>query len=331
MGDTPPGRYSGVMPHKHSPHRVVRFRSLFTTPALACVLMLSGLPGLTGCSLFALSDEQLQALGDEQAPKFRSEMGGELSSSEINAYVAQVGNRLAAVSEMPDVPWDFTVLDTDTINAFALPGGHVFITRGLMSQLKNEAELAGVLGHEIGHVTARHTGERLEKALTAQFGIQLLAVGLSVNDDTQQYAQISAYAASIGTQLALMAYGRDDEREADRLGVQYMTQLGYNPVGQIGVMEVLASMSKGDDGPQFLKTHPNPEERITLLDDYIVKNYPDFKDDSAYRFYPERYRDRALTPLSRLAPASAGPLEIPRDAVGVLVSQTGACRDHQVH
>jgi len=184
----------------------------------------------------------------------------------LAALVDRVGATLARESIAAKSPYRFgfhVLADPRTINAFALPGGPVFITEGLLRQLKSEAELAGVLGHEIGHVIARHASEHLARARLTQGLIGAATVG--TGDPTT--AQIGQMVGS----LINMRYGRDDELEADALGSRIMAQAGYDPRAMIGVMETLAQASSGSRQPEFFSTHPRPENRQARIREEIAK------------------------------------------------------------
>jgi len=297
-------------------------------------LIVVALPTLSGCSTnpvtgrsqmaFYSWDDEVQ-LGSEAAPQFLDQGGGELPDVEVVAYVRSLGSRLAASANQvtpdpsrPALEWEFHVLDSSVINAFALPGGKVFVSRGLMERMQNEAQLAGVIGHEIGHVTARHGNERLTQALGLQVLVAAIAVGSSVAEsEVGQYIGIGTAA---GGQLFLLSYGRDAELEADALGVHYMSATGYNPAGQIQVMEILRDAGGGGGTPEWLSTHPAPDTRITALEELITQNYPGYDDPSRYNWGIQSYQQNILVPLSRLpAPkhgqsAFIGPNDIERVA-----------------
>jgi predicted Zn-dependent protease len=154
--------------------------------------------------------------------------------------------------------------DDQTINAFALPGGQIFITRALFDQLQTESELAGVLGHEIGHVVARHSTEHIAKAQLTE-GLTGAAVLATYDPDNPASANTAQVAALIG-QLINLKFGRDDELESDFLGVCFINDTGYDPGELIRVMEVLAASRQGDQPPEFFSTHPNPENRIARIE-----------------------------------------------------------------
>jgi predicted Zn-dependent protease len=202
-----------------------------------------------------MSEGQEIQMGREAHPDIVATFGVYPDES-LQEYVTELGNELAASSERPDLPWTFTVLDDPLINAFALPGGFIYVTRGIMAYFESEAELAGVLGHEIGHVTARHSVNQISRAQLAQLG---LGVGMILAPELQDFAGL----ASTSLQLLFLKFGRDDEREADRLGVRYMGRVGYDPNQLSGVMAMLGRVSSESGGgpPEWLSTHPDPENR----------------------------------------------------------------------
>lgn len=273
-------------------------------PMLLGVLLLGPATGCktneaTGRSqLLLLSWEQEAQLGAEAEPEFLAQSGGELPDAKILAYVDSLGQRLAAESEMADIEWTFHVLDSAVINAFALPGGKVFMSRGLMAKMTNEAQLAGVLGHEIGHVTARHGNERMSQALGVQAAVAAVGIAGSMSDS--EWGQFLGVGTAAGGQLFLLKYSRANESEADRLGVRYMTRLGYNPVGQVQVMEILRDASGGSSSPEWLATHPAPETRIRELEELIVQEYPDYDNPGTYVFREAEFQRNILIPLGKL-------------------------------
>lgn len=213
-------------------------------------------------------------LGLESAPEMAEQMGGDLPSYDPRAQeVNKIGNQLVNQSIAHNSPWKFQfhlLADTGTINAFALPGGQVFITLGLYNALQNEAQLAGVLGHEIGHVIERHSAVQMA---TNQLGQTLsMAIGTAASDDPRN----PAYQIALVVNQALqMSYSREDELEADTWGLKLMTTSGYDPHAMIGVIEILKKTSKGGGrGPDFFQTHPNPDLRIEEIQEYLKKNPP---------------------------------------------------------
>ena len=217
----------------------------------------------------AMSPEQEIALGYKSAPEMAAQMGGISRNEKARALVKQVGERLVAQSVASKSPYKFSfnvLADPKTVNAFALPGGPVFITEGLLRLLKSEAELAGVLGHEIGHVIARHSSERLAKQQLTQGLLGALVVG-SGDYTTAQIGQM------VGGMIN-MKYGREDELESDALGIRIMAEGGYDPRAMIRVMEVLAKASGGSRQPEFFSTHPAPENRGARIKEQIEKQFP---------------------------------------------------------
>jgi predicted Zn-dependent protease len=224
----------------------------------------------------ALSVDQEIALGLQAAPQLAQQHGGPSRDARGQALVDQIGKRLVQATEAGKTPYrfEFHLLDDDrTVNAFALPGGQVFITEALASKLRTEGELAGVLAHEIVHVVARHGAEHLAKQQLIQ-GLGGAAVIASHDpNDPRASASRAAIAAAVG-QLINMRYGRDDELESDRLGVRFMAKAGYDPRSMVRVMEVLRDASRGPRPPEFFTTHPNPERRIERIREAIQKEFP---------------------------------------------------------
>ena len=175
----------------------------------------------------------------------------------VQAYVERLGKSLAAPSERPDLPWSFKVVDDPAVNAFALPGGYIYVTRGIMTHLRSEAELVAVLGHEIGHVTGRHSASQMSKQQLAMGG---LIVGMAVKPELQRFGEL----AQQGLGLLFLKFGRDDENEADELGLRYMTREDYDPREMLEVFGVLDGVTRAEGGggrmPDWLSTHPSPEQ-----------------------------------------------------------------------
>ncbi|MDH3404539.1 MAG: M48 family metalloprotease [Acidobacteriota bacterium] len=185
----------------------------------------------------------------------------EYEDAGLHRYVAELGGRLAAVSERPDLPWTFRLADDEIVNAFALPGGRIYVTRGLLAHLNREAELAGVLGHEIGHVSARHAVNGLSRELAITAGVLAGLALFDVDDDAQAIA-------ALGLGLLFLKFGRNQERQADELGVRYAERAGLDPWGVVDVLRVLEQVSRAQgDGwfPVWLSTHPDPEGRWQRL------------------------------------------------------------------
>jgi len=213
----------------------------------------------------ALDEEQEIAMGLQAAPQMAQQHGGLYQNENYQDFVDQVGNRLVnnSIARQTGYRYDFHLLaDAKTINAFALPGGQIFITYALFSKLENEDQLAGVLGHEIGHVVGRHSAERMANQGLMEGILNGVAVGIDPN--TAQGA------AAIG-QMINMSYGRDDELQSDDLGVKFMIKSNYNPEEMIGVMEILKAAAGPNRTPERMSTHPDPENRVGKIKEAIEK------------------------------------------------------------
>lgn len=223
----------------------------------------------------ALTTDQEVALGLQAAPQMAAEFGGLHPDPAVQDYVERIGESVVAQSEAKraDYKYDFHVLaDPETVNAFALPGGQVFITAALLRRLQNEAQLAGVLGHEIGHVVGRHSAEHIAKAQFTQ--ILVGAAGVAGSSEDSRGQQAAAVAAMVG-QMVNMSHGRKDELEADRFGVQYMSAARYDPRSLREVMRILAEASGGRPrAPEFLSTHPDPGNRQQEIEAEITRLFP---------------------------------------------------------
>ncbi|PJD97031.1 MAG: peptidase M48 Ste24p [Parachlamydia sp.] len=226
----------------------------------------------------AFSPDQEIRLGLESAPQMSREMGGELPASDPRVQeVQKMGTLLVNTTIAKKSPWKFAfhvLADKDTVNAFALPGGQVFITLGLLNQLQNEAQLAGVLGHEMGHVIERHTAQQMSKSQLGQFFI--VAVGAAASDPEGYGTNNSAaMIAGMVNQMIQLRYSRGDESEADVWGLKLMSQAGYNPYEMIKVMEILKAAGGGEGhGPSFFQTHPDPDLRIEQIKAYLKAHPP---------------------------------------------------------
>lgn len=223
----------------------------------------------------SLSPDQEVALGLESAPEMARQMGGELPDPDVQRYVNHVGQRVVERSAARNGPYRFqfhVLADPTTVNAFALPGGQIFITAGLLSKLQNEAQLAGVLGHEVGHVIGRHAAEHMAKSRMTQ--VLVGAAGVAASDGNYGSGQRAAMVASMVGNVLNLKYGRADELESDSLGLRFMSEAGYDPRAMIGVMDILESVSRGGNGPEWLQTHPNPGNRRQRIEQQIAQLYP---------------------------------------------------------
>jgi predicted Zn-dependent protease len=220
----------------------------------------------------AMTVDQEKVLGLEAAPEMAQQMGGVVDPNDPEArLVDEVGARIVARSNAARSPYagnfQFHLLaDPHTINAFALPGGQVFITKGLFDRMQTEAELAGVLGHEIGHVIHRHSAEQMAKG---QLGAALSqAVGVAASDGSDG-GQRAAMVAAMVSQMMQLKYGRGDESESDRYGIDAMAAAGYDPKAMLEVMEILKQAGGGGRQPEWMSSHPLPETRIVEIQEYL--------------------------------------------------------------
>jgi predicted Zn-dependent protease len=232
-------------------------RAYVLVASLAASLSCATNPATGQRQLSFVSEEREIALGQENDTQIRKEMGS-YDDRALQEYVTTVGLKLAMNSERPGLPWHFTVVDTPAINAFALPGGYIYITRGILAYLDDESQMAGVLGHEIGHVTARHSVNQQSKSTLAQIGI----IGGAIFAPGGAQA---AQAASTGLGLLFLKYGRDDEAQADQLGVRYTSRAGWDPAGIPRMLTTLGRIEEASDSkgvPNWLATHPPAEDRV---------------------------------------------------------------------
>ncbi len=206
--------------------------------------------------LVFMSEAQEIAMGRESDPQIMAFFGN-YEDEELQQFITTKGLEMAAISHRPNLDYEFKIVDSPVINAFAVPGGYVYFTRGIMAHFNNEAEFAGVLGHEIGHITARHSVIRQRNQMLGQIGI---IAGVILVPEISQFVE----PLSQGMQLALLSFGREAERESDKLGVEYSSRIGYDAVEMAGFFQTLErqqAQSGGNEIPDFLSTHPSPSER----------------------------------------------------------------------
>jgi len=231
--------------------------TLCTATLAAAALGACAVNPATGKRQFSLvSKDDEVAMGQEEAQKVAASMPM-LQSQPVQDMVKRVGMEMAKASERPELPWSFTVLDDPVVNAFALPGGPIFITRGIITNMNSEAELASVLGHEIGHVTARHSASQISKQQLASMGLGVASV---ISPTAAQFAGL----AEQGLGVLMLKYGRDDETQADKLGYRYMMMIGWDPREAVKMFQMLQKTSGGDkEGrpPEWMSTHPDPGDR----------------------------------------------------------------------
>jgi beta-barrel assembly-enhancing protease len=237
----------------------------------------------------AMTPDQEVALGLQTAPQMAQEFGGLHPDEQLQSYVEGIGEQIVSGSAArgSGYQYDFHLLaDPETVNAFALPGGQIFITAALLSRLQDESQLAGVLGHEIGHVVGRHSAEHLAKAQLTQ--ILVGAAGVAASGEGSDGQQAAAVAAVVG-QVVNMKFGRKDELESDRFGVRFMGEAGYDPRALKEVMRILAEASGGSPRPEFLSTHPDPGNRLEEIDGEIARLYPNGVPPNLTRGDPGRF------------------------------------------
>jgi predicted Zn-dependent protease len=231
---------------------------------VAVVFLLLLLSGGGGCTI---SEKQELEMGRKLHAEFERESGGLYPDVQVQQYVDAVGQSLARRAGRPNMDWRFSVVNSDQINAFAVPGGYIYLTRGLLFRMTNEGQLAGVLGHEAGHIAGRHSAKQIGRTRTAQ-GLSAVA---GVVGGLFGYGWAGDVTGAVAS-LSLMSYSRDQERDADMLGLRYMTQAGYNPLGLVQLMQILESAG-GGGGVEFLSTHPNPGNRLEYLTETIEERY----------------------------------------------------------
>jgi len=218
----------------------------------------------------ALSPKEEIALGLNSAPEMARQFGGLYPDERLQRKVQEVGDRIVranrALNQSPYYFQFHLLADPDTVNAFALPGGQIFITYGLFKLLKTEDELAGVLGHEAGHVVGRHSNEQMARAELSNGLVN--AVVMAGGDD---YGQSAGQIAQFVSQLKNTSYGRHDELESDTLSVGFLKRAGYDPHAMVEVMKILEKAAGGNNPPEFLSTHPDPGHRIETIEAEIAK------------------------------------------------------------
>lgn len=300
-------------------------RDFMRLATLAAAGLVSGCAAnpVTGRSQLMLMSEQEEIQIDRRnSPYQLSSDYGVTQDQALQAYVAQVGQGLAALSHRPRMPYRFNVVNATYINAYAFPGGTICATRGILLRLNDEAELASLLGHELGHVNARHTAAQMSQAMLTQALVGGAAA--IVGSQAGALGDLTAQLGSIGAGALLASYSRDNEREADDLGLRYMVAAGYEPRGFVGLMEMLRSLNKQNpNAVQLLfSTHPMSEERYRDALDAVDTRYP----RSSGALHRERYRDQTAG-LRRIRGAveamQNGEKEMARESYGGAAEQFG--------
>ena len=222
-------------------------------------------PATGSRQLMLISESQEIAMGRDYDREVAASIGV-YADSGLQRYIQQFGGRLAATSERPNLPWSFRVVDDPVVNAFALPGGYIYVTRGILAHLNSEAELAGVVGHEIGHVTARHSVSQMSKQQLAQLG---LAIGTIASPQFERYAGL----AGAGLGVLFLKFSRDAESQADDLGLRYLRRANFDPREMPHVFAMLTRVSQAQGGgrvPEWLATHPDPENRRGRIEQEVA-------------------------------------------------------------
>jgi predicted Zn-dependent protease len=260
---------------KLRPGRRVTLRHLVGGLAVALLVALPAarcsVNPATGKSQLAFMSEEEEIRTGKQADQGIASELGLYPDEELQRYIQQVGAGVAARSERPNLPWQFRVVDDPVVNAFALPGGYIYVTRGILAHFGSEAELVGVLGHEIGHVTARHSVEQMSQAQLAGIG---LGVAMIASETFRQFGGL----AQAGMGLLFLKFGRDDEREADDLGLRYLVRSSYDPSEMPKTFRTLDRVSSASGAgrvPNWLSTHPAPEDRYQRLSQEVAALPPE--------------------------------------------------------
>jgi len=245
------------------------------------VLSLTVAPlALTGCSenpvtgerqLMLISREEEIALGEQSAPEFEDQFGGRVWDETLQAYVREIGGKIAAQSDRQDVDYEFALLSSDVPNAFALPGGKVYVTAGLLDLMENERQLAAVLGHETTHVAALHNVQGLQRQMGAELLAELAAAAIG-----EEKGEVAKVAAQVTAGMVNLRYSRQAEYEADQYGIEYMHRAGYNPWGMVGLLKQLKTLSESEPGRlgEMFQTHPLTSNRIEHAEEIIEEQYP---------------------------------------------------------
>lgn len=241
--------------------------------SLALALLLAGCavnPATGERELMLVSESQEIAMGRQYDTEVISSIGL-YSDPALQTYIQALGTRLAATSERPGLPWTFRVVDDPAVNAFALPGGFIYVTRGILTHMTSEAQLATVVGHEIGHVTARHTAHEMSRQQVANLG---LAVGSIASSQVAKYADVASQALGV----LFLKFSRDNENQADELGVRYSSRAKYDSRQMVNVMQMLDRIDAQGSGrlPEWLATHPNPGNRVEHINAVIARMQTDF-------------------------------------------------------
>lgn len=259
---------------------------------------LSGAAVLTGCAtnpvtgkreLMLVSESEELRLDQQAAPHQFSADYGAINDPALNAYLEQVGREISSRSHRPGMPYSFRGVQASHVNAYAFPGGSIATTRGILLAMQDEAELAALLGHEVGHVTSRHSAKQMTSNMLLAIGVAAAAAAAS--QKKEEYGMLVAGLGGLGTGLLLARYSRENERQADELGMEYMVRAGYNPNGMIALQDQLRKLSRGKPGTLDLMfaTHPMSEERYQTA---VKRAGMQYASASSFPVYRERYMDQ---------------------------------------
>ncbi|MCF8029732.1 MAG: M48 family metalloprotease [Desulfohalobiaceae bacterium] len=280
MNSSLPNNQKGVLSRRH-------FLYLAGAGSLAFLVGCASSPVTGRPQLMLVSEEREIEVDRENSPHQISADYGRVQDDALNDYVASVGSEIAKQSHRPDMPYSYNVLNASYVNAYAFPAGTIGVSRGILLNMNSEAELASLIGHEVGHVSARHTAQRMSQGILTSVALTGLVVAAE-----PEWEQVVGGLGSIGAGALLASYSRNQEREADKLGLQYMAEAGYSPRGYVGLMEMLKEMShKKKSFLQVLfSTHPMSRERyktaVERADEYSKRNKP---------VYRERYMDNTAS------------------------------------
>ncbi len=242
--------------------------------------------------LMMISEEQEISMDKAQSPhQFSTDYGAVLDSG-LNSYVAEVGRKLAARTHRPYMPYSFRCVNATYINAYAFPGGSIAVTRGILLKISNEAELAALLGHELGHVNARHSARQISKSTLSSIFVS--GVAAAIGTQSQGLGEAASKLGMLGQGVLLARYGRDNEREADDLGNRYMVQAGYSSMGFVGLMSILNNLNKtkASAADMLFATHPMSDERYETA---VAKSRDPYGHSAALPLNRERYMDRTAS------------------------------------
>jgi len=227
--------------------------------------------------LMLISTEQEISMGLQAGPQFEAQFDGPVPDEGLQRYVSEIGMKLVANCDRKDLPYEFKCVRSAIPNAFALPGGKVFVTAGLIACMSNERQLAAVLGHEIGHVNARHNVKGMQRQMGSElFGKMVAQMASGQEADKAEKAK---GAAQFVAGMVTMKYGRDDEYQADSLGIKYMARSGWNPQGMVELLEVLLAMHDKEPSSleEMFQTHPLTSKRVAEAKETVAKDFPQAK------------------------------------------------------